>query len=79
MWKPVATSSKPRDVVGTGDAVRRDADVDAPGPDGVGVYICITPNRVSGPHDVSRGFDEVATGFHMHEYTGREIRPLVAR
>jgi SAM-dependent methyltransferase len=41
-----------------------------------GVYICITPNRVSGPHDVSRGFDEVATGFHMHEYTGREIRPL---
>jgi SAM-dependent methyltransferase len=26
-----------------------------------GVYVCITPNRLSGPHDVSRGFDEVAT------------------
>ena len=41
-----------------------------------GVYICITPNRLSGPHDVSRGFDEVATGFHLREYTGREIRAL---
>jgi SAM-dependent methyltransferase len=41
-----------------------------------GVYICITPNRVSGPHDVSRGFDEVATGFHLREYTGREIREM---
>jgi hypothetical protein len=37
-----------------------------------GVYICITPNRVSGPHDVSRDFDKVATGFHLREYTGRE-------
>jgi len=41
-----------------------------------GVYICITPNRVNGPHDVSRGFDEVATGFHLREYTGREIREM---
>ena len=41
-----------------------------------GVYICITPNRVSGPHDVSRGFDKVATGFHLREYTGREIRKM---
>jgi hypothetical protein len=40
------------------------------------VYICITPNRVSGPHDVSRGFDKVATGFHLREYTGREIRKM---
>ena len=28
-----------------------------------GRYICITPNRLSGPHDVSRNFDDVATGF----------------
>jgi len=41
-----------------------------------GVYICITPNRVYGPHDVSRGFDEVATGLHLREYSGREIRKL---
>jgi len=41
-----------------------------------GVYICITPNRVSGPHDISRIFDEVATGFHLREYTGREIRNM---
>ena len=39
-----------------------------------GAYICLTPNRVSGPHDVSRGFNKVATGFHLREYTGREIR-----
>lgn len=41
-----------------------------------GVYICITPNRVYGPHDVSRGFDDVATGLHLLEYTGREIRTM---
>lgn len=41
-----------------------------------GVYVCFTPNRLSGPHDVSRGFDEVATGFHLREYAGREIRSL---
>jgi len=41
-----------------------------------GVYVCITPNRVYGPHDVSRGFDDVATGFHLREYTGREIRTM---
>lgn len=41
-----------------------------------GAYICITPNRVYGPHDVSRGFDEVATGFHLREYTAHEIREM---
>ena len=43
-----------------------------------GVYICITPNRVSGPHDVSRGFDDVATGLHLREYSAREISDLFA-
>jgi len=38
-----------------------------------GVYVCITPNRWSGPHDVSRYFDEVATGFHLREYTVGEL------
>jgi SAM-dependent methyltransferase len=41
-----------------------------------GVYICITPNRLSGPHDVSRNFDQVATGFHLHEYAVGELATL---
>lgn len=43
-----------------------------------GVYMCITPNRVYGPHDVSKYFDPVATGFHLLEYTARDIRRLFA-
>lgn len=38
-----------------------------------GKYICITPNRLSGPHDISMYFDEVATGFHLVEYTSVEL------
>jgi SAM-dependent methyltransferase len=38
-----------------------------------GVYICITPNRLNGPHDVSRHFDPIATGFHLKEYTVGEL------
>ena len=41
-----------------------------------GMYICRTPNRLNGPHDVSRGFDEVATGFHLKEYSYRELTQL---
>jgi len=42
-----------------------------------GIYICITPNRLNGPHDVSRLFDDVATGFHMKEYTTGELQRLL--
>lgn len=38
-----------------------------------GVYLCHTPNRLSGPHDVSKYFDRVATGFHLKEYTVEEL------
>jgi len=38
-----------------------------------GRYVCITPNRVTGPHDVSKHFDAEATGFHLKEYTVREL------
>jgi SAM-dependent methyltransferase len=38
-----------------------------------GRYICFTPNRLSGPHDVSQHFDEVATGFHLKEYSATEL------
>ena len=38
-----------------------------------GRYICITPNRLTGPHDISAAFDEEARGFHLREYTYREL------
>jgi len=38
-----------------------------------GKYIIITPNRLSGPHDISKYFDQVATGFHLKEYTITEL------
>jgi SAM-dependent methyltransferase len=41
-----------------------------------GCYMCITPNRLNGPHDVSRFFDDVATGFHLKEYTVAELSDL---
>jgi SAM-dependent methyltransferase len=41
-----------------------------------GVYICITPNRLAGPHDISKYFDPVATGFHLREYTNQELYDL---
>lgn len=41
-----------------------------------GFYICITPNRLSGPHDTSQFFDEVATGYHLKEYTVTELYEL---
>lgn len=44
-----------------------------------GVYVCITPNRLTGPHDVSMYFDDVATGFHMREYTIRSFAALARR
>lgn len=41
-----------------------------------GKYICVTPNRVSGPHDVSQYFGVVATGFHLREYDYCSLRRL---
>lgn len=41
-----------------------------------GIYICITPNRLNGPHDISRYFDVIATGFHLREYTNSELSDL---
>lgn len=34
-----------------------------------GRYICVTPNRLSGPWDISRHFDQEATCLHLKEYT----------
>jgi len=41
-----------------------------------GMYICITPNRLCGPHDVSRTFDDVPRGFHLREYDNRDLSAL---
>ena len=41
-----------------------------------GVYFCITPNRLNGPHDISCFFDRVATGLHLKEYTVTELGRL---
>jgi SAM-dependent methyltransferase len=38
-----------------------------------GCYVCVTPNRLNGPHDISQFFDTVASGLHMKEYTYREL------
>jgi SAM-dependent methyltransferase len=42
-----------------------------------GAYVCITPNRINGPHDISKYFDDVATGFHLKEYTNLELSTLL--
>lgn len=54
------------------EQVRNVHEVLAPG----GIYVCLTPNRWSGPHDISRYFDEEATGFHLREYTVAELTNL---
>jgi len=43
------------------------------------LYVCVTPNRLNGPHDVSLYFDRVATGFHLKEYTVTELSRLMRK
>jgi SAM-dependent methyltransferase len=38
-----------------------------------GKYVCVTPNRLSGPHDVSMHFSDTPVGFHLREYTVTEL------
>lgn len=42
-----------------------------------GRYIIFTPNKFSGPHDISRNFSPTAEGLHLKEYTVHELRRLV--
>ena len=44
-----------------------------------GVYMCVTPNRVYGPSDISAFFDDEAKGFHLKEYTLGEMREIFVR
>jgi SAM-dependent methyltransferase len=41
-----------------------------------GVYVCLTPNRLNGPHDISREFSQEPEGFHLKEYTLTELEAL---
>ena len=41
-----------------------------------GAYVCVTPNRLNGPHDISRRFSDHAEGFHLKEYTITELASL---
>ncbi len=38
-----------------------------------GRFLIETPSRLTGPWDVSRGFTDTATGFHLREYTVGEL------
>ena len=42
-----------------------------------GRYLCVTPHRFSGPHDISAFFDSTATGFHLREYIVGELRAML--
>ncbi|OFY33208.1 MAG: hypothetical protein A2W91_12225 [Bacteroidetes bacterium GWF2_38_335] len=44
-----------------------------------GKYICITPNRLSGPHDISRFFTNKNIGFHLMEYTNTELAKVLVK
>jgi SAM-dependent methyltransferase len=39
-----------------------------------GNLVIITPHRLTGPHDISRDFTKDAEGFHLKEYTYKELR-----
>ena len=43
-----------------------------------GHYVCLTPNRVLGPADISQYFvEDVAEGFHLREYSTGELTRLM--
>ena len=43
-----------------------------------GKLVVITPHRYTGPHDISRDFTKDAEGFHMKEYTYKEMRSILS-
>ncbi len=42
-----------------------------------GRYVLETPHRLTGPHDVSYHFDEIATCFHLKEYSVGELLAMM--
>lgn len=44
-----------------------------------GLYICITPNKLCGPHDISMYFDEEPKGLHLREYSNGDLIHIFRR
>ncbi len=44
-----------------------------------GRYVCCTPNRLTGPHDISVYFTAKPTGFHLREYDHRSLSAIFRR
>lgn len=44
-----------------------------------GLYYCITPNRLTGPHDISYYFDDISTCFHLKEYTNADLCEMLKK
>lgn len=44
-----------------------------------GRYVIDTPSGLNGPHDISKGFDSIATGMHLKEWTYSELVPVIRR
>jgi SAM-dependent methyltransferase len=42
-----------------------------------GAYLCVTPNRLTGPWDVSRMFSSTPQGLHLREYSNCELAALL--
>lgn len=42
-----------------------------------GRYLCVTPNALTGPWDISRMFSAEPTGLHLREYCNRELVGLL--
>ncbi len=42
-----------------------------------GAYVFATPHRFSGPHDISAHFSDVPQGFHLKEWTYREMAQVI--
>jgi ubiquinone/menaquinone biosynthesis C-methylase UbiE len=38
-----------------------------------GIYLCVVPQRLNGPWDISRNFDQIPQGFHLKEYSACEL------
>lgn len=60
----------PDDVPGHLEAVRK---ILRPG----GRFLIETPSRLTGPWDISRGFTDLASGFHLREYTNAEMGSML--
>jgi SAM-dependent methyltransferase len=42
-----------------------------------GAYVCVTPSRLTGPHDISGLYDDVPRGFHLREYSTGDVAALL--